>query len=102
VWNSVKGGSTVPLKFELFAGSTELSNTSAVRTFTQKTVACPNASATVDEIELGTAGGTSLRYDTTGGQPIQNWATPKRPGTCYQAVMTAQDGSTISANFILR
>ena len=24
VWNTVKGGSTVPLKFELFAGTTEL------------------------------------------------------------------------------
>lgn len=102
VWNVVKGGSTVPLKFELFAGPTELTSTSAVKTFTQRTVACPNASATVDEIELVTTGGTSLRYDATGGQFVQNWSTPKKPGTCYQAIMTAQDGSTISANFILK
>jgi len=102
VWNTVKGGSTVPLKFELFAGSTELTSTSAIKSFTQKTVACPGANAATDEIELVTTGGTSLRYDATAGQYMQNWSTPKKPGTCYQAVMTAQDGSTISANFMLK
>ena len=29
--NTVKGGSTVPLKFELFSGSTELTDTSAIK-----------------------------------------------------------------------
>jgi hypothetical protein len=47
-------------------------------------------------------GGTSLRYDSTAGQFIQNWQTPKKPGTCYTTTMTTQDGSTISANFILK
>lgn len=100
VWNTVKGSSTVPLKFELFAAS-ELTSTSAVKSFTQKTVSCP-ASPIVDEIELVTTGGTSLRYDETAGQFVQNWQTPKKPGACYQAIMTAQDGSTISANFLLK
>ncbi len=31
VLNTVKGGSTVPLKFEVFAGSTELTDTSRGR-----------------------------------------------------------------------
>jgi hypothetical protein len=30
VWNTVKNGATVPLTFEAFAGSTELTNTSVV------------------------------------------------------------------------
>jgi hypothetical protein len=102
VWNTVKGGSTVPLKFEVFSGSTELTNTSSVKSFTQKTVACPGASAATDEIEIVSTGGTSLRYDSTAGQFIQNWQTPKKPGTCYTTTMTTQDGSTISANFILK
>jgi hypothetical protein len=102
VWNSVKGGSTVPLKFELFAGTTELTSTSAVTGFTAKAVACPGSTAVVDEIELVTTGGTSLRYDATGGQFIQNWQTPKKPGTCAQAIATLQDGSTITANFTLK
>jgi hypothetical protein len=101
VWNSVKGGSTVPLKFEAFAGS-ELTSTTAIKSFTQKGVACPGSSATVDEIEIVTTGGTSLRYDATAGQFIQNWATPKKPGTCYTVTMTTQDGSSTSANFLLK
>jgi hypothetical protein len=101
VWNSVKGGSTVPLKFEAFAAS-ELTSTSAVSSFIQKQVTCPNASAAIDEIEIVSTGGTSLRYDATGGQFIQNWATPKKPGTCHVVTMTTLDGSKISANFTLK
>ena len=102
VWNTVKGGSTVPLKFEIISGSTELTNTSSIKSFTQKSVACPGASAATDEIEIVTTGGTSLRYDSTAGQFIQNWQTPKKPGTCYVTTMTSQDGSTVSANFMLK
>ena len=39
VLNLVKGGSTVPLKFEVFAG-TELTSTSAVSSFKVGTVSC--------------------------------------------------------------
>jgi hypothetical protein len=102
VWNTVKGGSTVPLKFQVLAGPTELTDISAVKSFTQKTVACPGATAITDSIEITTTGGTSLRYDSTAGQFIQNWATPKKPGTCYMDTMTTQDGSSISANFMLK
>jgi hypothetical protein len=101
VWNTVKGGSTVPLKFEIFAGA-EISSTSAVKSFTATAVTCPGSAAVTDAIEFTTTGGTSLRYDSTAGQFIQNWATPKKPGTCVKVTMTAQDGSTISANFILK
>jgi VCBS repeat-containing protein len=102
VWNTVKGGSSVPLKFEIFSASTELTNTSSIKSFTQKNVACPGASAATDEIEIVTTGGTNLRYDSTAGQFIQNWQTPKKPGTCYVTTMTSQDGSTVSANFMLK
>ena len=101
VWNTVKGGSSVPLKFEIFSGA-ELTSVSAVKSFTATAVTCPGSSAVTDAIELTTTGGTSLRYDSTSGQFIQNWQTPKKPGTCAVVTMTAQDGSTISANFMLR
>ena len=45
VWNTVKNGSTVPLKFEVFAGATELTNTSIVRGFTVNGVVCPTGLA---------------------------------------------------------
>ena len=101
VVNTVKGGSTVPLKFEVFAGSTELTSTSVVKSFMQTKVACETG-ASADEIEVTSTGGTTLRYDATGGQFVQNWQTPKAPGSCYRVTMTTQDGSTIQANFKLK
>jgi hypothetical protein len=98
--NVTKGGSTVPLKFEIFAGLTELTDTSVVSTLT-KLITCGTGLPT-DTVEVLATGGTSLRYDTTGGQFIFNWQTPKRPGTCWQVTMTAQDGSFATANFQLK
>jgi hypothetical protein len=102
VVNTVKGGSTVPLKFELFAGSTELTSTSAVTSFRTQKVSCTSAAGTEDAIELLTTGGTSLRYDSTAGQFIQNWKTPTGAGSCYAATMTSNDGSTITALFKIK
>lgn len=102
VFNLVKGGSTVPLKFEVFAGSAELSDVSIVRSFRYGQIAC-NAGAAVDDIEITATGGTTLRYDATAGQFIQNWQTPKAPvGTCYSVVLTTQDGSTLKAYFKIK
>ncbi|MGH6693631.1 MAG: PxKF domain-containing protein, partial [Gammaproteobacteria bacterium] len=39
-YNVARGGSTVPLKFEIFAGTMELTSTSDVDSFTQQQVAC--------------------------------------------------------------
>jgi hypothetical protein len=101
VYNVVKGGSTVPLKFEVFAGPTELTATSVVKSFTQAKVSC-DSTAPADEIEVTTTGGTSLRYDATAGQFIQNWQTPKTAGVCYRVTMTTQDDSTLIAFFKLK
>ena len=98
-FNVTKNGSTVPLKFEVFAGTTELTDISVVDTFTQK-VSC--ASGAGDAIEEYTTGSTSLRYDTTTGQFIFNWKTPKQAGACYRVTMTTADGSSIYANFNLK
>jgi hypothetical protein len=101
VYNTVKGGSTVPLKFEVFAGSTELTDTSAIKSFVQTKVNC-DGTAPMDEIEVVTTGGTSLRYDATAGQFIQNWQTPKAAGSCYRVSMTTQDGTSLIAFFRLK
>jgi hypothetical protein len=102
VLNTVKGGSTVPLKFEIFAGSTELTDTADIASFTTQKVTCGTSTGVEDAIEVVTTGGTSLRYDTTGGQFIQNWKTPTGAGQCYKATMTALDGSSISALFKIK
>jgi hypothetical protein len=102
--NIVKGGSTVPLKFEIFAGPTELTATTygtpsaPVGIFSAKKVAC-DSSDTPDEIEVYTTGGTVFRYDGTSGQYIYNWQVPKGAGICYDTTFTAADGSMLTAHF---
>jgi len=101
--NTVKGGSTVPLKFEIFAGTTELTSVSAVKGFKAVSINCASlGDLQLDAIEMTTTGGTSLRYDSIDGQFIQNWQTPKQPGVCYAVTMTAQDGSMLTALFKLK
>jgi hypothetical protein len=97
--NTVRGGSTVPLKFNVYAGDTELKDNSIV-SFVAQPFAC--GGETGEEIEFATSGNTSLRYDATEGQFIQNWKTPRSPGSCYKVIMTTLDDSTIEAVFELR
>ncbi len=97
VVNTVKGGSTVPLKFEVFRGATELTDPAVVRTLA-KTVTCPTG-APADDVELTATGGTSLRYDSAGGQFIFNWQTPRSAGTCYSVTVTLLDGTSRTALF---
>jgi hypothetical protein len=99
ILNNVKAGSTVPLKFEVFAGSTELTSTSVVQVSSQR-ISCTAGPS--DDIENYATGGTSLRYDTTGGQFIFNWQSPRSPGNCYRITMTTSDGSSIFADFRLK
>jgi hypothetical protein len=98
--NTVKAGSTVALKFTVLAGSTPKATVDAVKSFTISGISCP-ATAAQDEVEITTTGGTSLRYDATAGQFIQNYQTSKTLG-CYRATMTTQDGSTLIALFRTR
>jgi hypothetical protein len=104
VYNTVKGGSTVPMKFNIYqstqANANERTDVGAVKSFTASPFAC--TTAVTDEIEIVSTGGTALRYDTSGQQFIQNWATPKSPGTCYKVTMTALDGSALTAYFKLK
>jgi hypothetical protein len=106
VENVMKGGRTVPLKFTIKAGTTELTSTTAVKSFRAVGVACVANGGVPQDIlmdsETATAGNTSLRYDTVEGQFIQNWKTPKvSQDTCYRVELETQDGSKIEARFRL-
>ena len=106
IWNTIKGGSTVPLKFNIYAGPvgplTERKNVSDVMFGTIQVAEIPcNASSGLDSLVdyVTNTGNTTLRYDSSGAQFIQNWQTPKQPNKCYQVRMTALDGSHIDAFF---
>lgn len=99
VWNTIKGGQTVPLKFNLYeaAGGTEMTSVSDVAGFTLMSVGCTAAPEDTVEADFTTSGATALRYD--GVQFVQNWQSPKNANRCYRVTMQARDGSKISAFF---
>ena len=103
VYNIVKNGSTVPMKFEIFTklGGVEITDVGAVKSLIAAVSSC-SASATFDEIETVATGGTVLRYDITGGQFIYNWKTPNTAQKCYRVTMTTIDGSSLVAYFKLK
>ena len=98
--NTVKAGSTVPLKFAIRTpGGGQIGDLAAVTSFTTQAVVCvPMLS---DPIQFTTTGGTSLRYDALAGQFIQNWKTPATKG-CVRTTLTLADGSQMSALFLLK
>ena len=105
VWNTIKGGQTVPLKFNIYRGVGGAQVTTVAEAFSTpafgvyQLTSCSGA-PTEDPVDGDlSSGGTELRWDGT--QFIQNWKTPKVSGAdlCYRAVITAKDGSTISAFF---
>lgn len=58
--NVARGGSTVPLKFEMFAGDVELTDPAAIGTvFSARASACSGAPS--DEVEFVTTRATELR-----------------------------------------
>ncbi len=102
VFNTVKNGSTVPLKFEVFAGATELTDTTyVVQPITTAKVSCATG-AFEAPVETVATGATSLRYDTTAGQFVFNWKTPAAKNSCYDVTVALADGSQIQAHFSLR
>jgi cell wall-associated NlpC family hydrolase len=100
--NAVKGGSTVPLKFNVYAqGPIEITSAEAIAnlSFTVTQVACTGGAA-AEVVPPTTTGSTSLRYDASAHQFVQNWQTPKTPG-CY-LVRVLGDGLLLSAKFTVK
>jgi hypothetical protein len=101
VVNTVKAGSTVPIKFQVFKGDKELTDTNSVKGVSATAIDCATGSST-DEIEVTATGDTSLRY--TDGYFIYNWKTPRdKAGSCIELTMTTADEvSSLNAIFRLR
>lgn len=102
VLNTIKGGSSVPLKWSITDGSgghvSSLAVVSAVR---QARITCAT-NAVTDDIEAPTSGATVLRYDATANQYVYNWQSPKGAGVCYRLTVTLTDGTSRSADFKTR
>jgi hypothetical protein len=100
VLNTAKNGSTVPVKFQVYAGDIRVIDPAKVA-FSAAKVTCSTGTAE-DAVEVTATGATSLRYDSTAGQFVYNWATPKTAGACYALTMTTADGTPTKALFKLK
>jgi len=96
VLNPIKAGSTAPLKYEVFLGSTELMSTSVVASTTSTPISCTTLEPTGAP---STSGFRGVRY--LNGLFTDSWKSPKQKGSCYRVTMTTVDGSSLVANFRL-
>ncbi len=102
--NVVKGGSTVPLKWQVLTpGAEYLSATSIVTSYSVVKFNCTTQAAmgTVT-VPFTTDGATSLRYSRGDHQFVLNWQTPKMPGWCYRVEINFVGGQKLSANFQIK
>ena len=96
-WNTIKGGNTVPLKFELFDVSstgvrTEQTDKALVAGFSWNKVNCTTGSE--DAIEtMATTGQTELRYDLDRRPVHPELEDPDGLGSCYRATATQSTGT---------
>jgi sugar lactone lactonase YvrE len=98
VVNTVKAGSTVPLRFNVYVDGVEKTDTAGIQ-FSVVQISCDGGPE--DPVDFVTSGATTLSYN--GHQFAQNWQTPKTPGACYIVRMTtAADGGSLSAVFKMK
>jgi hypothetical protein len=94
VWNTVKAGSAIPVKFSLGGAQ----GTDVIKSgWPQATqTVCPSASATLDSVEeTVTAGQSGLTYDAASDRYAYVWKTDKAwAGKCYRFELGLNDGSS--------
>jgi hypothetical protein len=82
------------------AGPTEQTSLDVISSISAQKISC-EVDMEEGAIETTAAGARSLTYDSTLGQYLYNWKTPKTPNTCYRVSVTSVDGSILSALFKL-
>ena len=112
--NKVKAGSTVPLTFKVYEGTTKAKSAGVVAGFTAQQYECTTLAAIGAPVPVAsTRKGFTLKYRN--GAFHQNWKTPKpakaakvkgkKPAAasvCYTVTLTTKDASTLTANFLLK
>jgi hypothetical protein len=98
--NSVKGGSTVPVKFRLRGeGGMLITDTAAVSSIKIQEYSCSTTDMIGNETTPQSTNGLGLRYDADGTQFIYNWKVPAPALKCYTLTVLFTDGASRSARF---
>ncbi len=100
-YNLLKAGNSTQLKFQVFAGSTELTAAQAVAGVEDEQVSCdtspPPSGGPAAKRPHGQTTVVSI-----GGHLSVRWDSPNLPGTCWRVSLRTLDGSSLSALFKLR
>lgn len=99
-YNVVRGGSTVPLKFRVFDGETEITETSGITLTVTSLGRCDQVNGTNLPEEVAQGGSSTVRYSTD--QWIANWQTPKISQHCYVVRAQTDRGGSTEALFRTR
>jgi hypothetical protein len=94
----VKAGTPVQLRFEVFAGATELTTVAAAVGLSQARVDCGDGSS----LEAPSTAASRSPLRRAGSEFAWSWLAPREPGTCWRVAVETADGSELSATFELR
>jgi hypothetical protein len=97
--NQAKAGSTANLRFQAFAGATELTTVDTIAAFTQTQISCVTLAAIGPTTSALLGKGASLKYSS---QFQAKWDPPASPNTCWAVAVVTADGSSLTATFQLK
>jgi hypothetical protein len=97
--NLVKGGSNTNLKFQIFAGSTELTGLDAISMLLQTPVSCGTLVPLGPPALASSTRASGQIFDRNGGQFVAKWDAPSTAGSCWIVSVVAADGSSLQATF---
>lgn len=92
--NRVEARSTVPLKFEIFYGSTEITTTTAIGSIVRTQVSCATWTALGSPVTV-----TGAQYHMRRGEFEAAVRMPAAERACYCVTMTTTSGLALSARF---
>jgi hypothetical protein len=106
-FNMLRAGGTAQLRFEVFAGSNQLTSPDIIANVSVEQVACPPEPSKGKGSGgggSGTGGGaTSSTVEASGGGRFTlRWQAPDLADTCWRVTVSTIDGSSLSASFRLR
>jgi hypothetical protein len=102
-FNMLKAGNTAQLKFEVFAGSTEVT-ADVVASVAEQQLDCATLAPVGGSEPAGSTPKKKAQplVDSSGGRFTVRWESPNLAGTCWRVTVSTPDGSSLSALFKLR
>jgi hypothetical protein len=95
--NQLKGGSTVPLKFNVYKDGLEQRDLSAIKGSKVVKTGCDSTDLS-NAVDAVSTGSSSLRYDTAEQQFVFNWKAPTGVA-CYRIGVVLADDTEFSTDF---